>query len=428
VSPNWALAAYTLAVTGPTSKRIAFETARLSLARHVLADDETRYDALAHAALVSATALNMGRVGFWYFDEEQRDLSCICMYTLADKSYSSGQRLEARAFPTYVEALRERRAIVASDAREHPLTRELSDSYLAPNRIASLLDAPILFGGRVVGVVCHEHIGEPREFDQAEVDFAGSVADMVASIDEQAARLRVEAALREQEERVQRTAKLEALGRLARTSAHDFNNVLQVVMSTAGVLERHADKKVVERARAIQDAAELGARIARDLLVLGRDAPARSEKVKLDAVVAAVLPVLRARFGTGVEIRTEVSAQEPVVQADPTQIERILLNLGVNAGEASRDRGRIDIHVRDASASEVRGRGWLVLEVKDQGEGLSDEVKAHLFEPYFTTKPSGTGLGLASVYGIARQLKGRVLVDSEPGRGCTFSVLLPRAL
>jgi signal transduction histidine kinase len=84
--------------------------------------------------------------------------------------------------------------------------------------------------------------------------------------------------------------------------------------------------------------------------------------------------------------------------------------------------------VRDAAASEVRGRGWLVLEVKDQGEGLSDEVKAHLFEPYFTTKPSGTGLGLASVYGIARQLKGRVLVDSEPGRGSTFSVLLPRAL
>jgi two-component system, cell cycle sensor histidine kinase and response regulator CckA len=415
-------------VTGPTSKRIAFETARLSLARHVVADDETRYDALAHAARVSATALNMGRVGLWYFDADQRDLSCICMYTLADKSFSSGQLLEASAFPNYVAALRERRAIVASDARTHPLTQELRDTYLLPNGIASLLDAPILEGGRVVGVVCHEHLGEPREFEQAEVDFAGSVADMVASIDEQAARVRVEAALREQEERVQRTAKLEALGRLARTSAHDFNNVLQVMMSTAGALERHRDPKVVERAKAIMDAAELGARIARELLVLGRDAPARSEKVKLDAAVEAVVPVLRARFGTSVEIRIEVSAEDPVVQADPTQIERILLNLGVNAGEASGERGSIDIRVRDASAAEVRGRGWLVLEVKDQGDGLSDEVKAHLFEPYFTTKPSGTGLGLASVYGIARQLKGRVLVDSVQGHGSTFSVLLPRAL
>ncbi|HEX6240558.1 MAG TPA: ATP-binding protein [Polyangiales bacterium] len=415
-------------MTGQTSKRVAFETARLSLARHVLASDEARYDALAHATLVSATALKMGRVGLWYFDEEQRDLTCICMYTLADKTYSSGQILKASTFPTYVAALRERRAVVAHHAREHSLTRELRDSYLIPNGISSLLDAPIFFGGRVVGVVCHEHQGQPRQFEQHEVDFSGSVADMVASIEEQAARMRVETTLREQEERVQRTAKLEALGRLARTSAHDFNNVLQIVMTAAGSLEQNKDAKVAERAKSILDAAELGARIARELLVLGRDAPARSEKVKLDAAIESVVPVLRARFGTGIEIRTEIVADDPVVQADPTQIERILLNLGVNAGEASGEHGHIGIRVREATPAEVRGRGWLVLEVQDHGDGLSDEVRAHLFEPYFTTKASGTGLGLASVYGIARQLKGRVLVDSARGVGSTFSVLLPRAL
>lgn len=415
-------------MTGPTSKRVAFETARLSLARHVLEGDETRQQALAHAAMVSATALKIGRVGLWYFDEQQSDLTCVSMYTLADKSYSSGQQLKASTFPTYVAALRERRAIAASDARTHHLTRELSDSYLIPNGIVSMLDAPIIFGGRVIGVVCHEHMGAPRTFEQHELDFAGTVADMVAGVEEQAARVRLESTLREQEERVQRTAKLEALGRLARTSAHDFNNILQVVMSAAGTLDRHPDPKVASNAKAVLEAAEMGARIARDLLILGREAPARSEKVKLDAAVSAVVPVLQARFGTGIDIRTEVKAEEPVVLADPTQIERILLNLGTNAGEASGERGQIEIRVREATSAEVRGRGWLVLEVTDQGTGLSDEVKAHLFEPYFTTKSSGTGLGLASVYGIARQLKGRVLVDSVYGRGSTFSVLLPRAL
>jgi signal transduction histidine kinase len=415
-------------VTITTSKRVAFETARLRLARHVLAGDEARYEALAHAVTVSATALGMERVGIWYFDAAQQDLACLCLYTLSSKTYENGELLKAGTFPSYVAALRERRAIAASDARTHHLTAELAESYLIPHGITSMLDAPIIFGGRVIGVVCHEHVGEPRVFEQHELDFAGTVADMVAAIEEQAARLRLETTLREQEERVQRAAKLEALGRLARTAAHDFNNVLTVIMATAEQLQRHADSKVATRGNDLLDAAEMGSRVARELLVLGRDEPARQVAVHLKEAVGAIAPVLRARFGAHMEVITDVRAEQPVVLADPTQIERILLNLGVNAGEANGDHGRIDIRVRDAEPTEVRGRGWLVLEVSDQGMGLSEDVKAHLFEPYFTTKSQGTGLGLASVYGIVRQLKGRIVAESVYGRGSTFSVLLPRML
>jgi signal transduction histidine kinase len=251
---------------------------------------------------------------------------------------------------------------------------------------------------------------------------------MVATIEEQAARVRLETTLREQEERVQRAAKLEALGRLARTAPHDFNNVLTVIMATAEQLQRHDDPKVSARGTDLLEAAEMGSRVARELLVLGRDEPARQVPVRLNESVNAIAPVLRARFGAAMEVVTDVRASEPVVLADPTQIERILLNLGVNAGEASGERGRIDIRVREAEPNEVRGRGWLVVEVTDQGMGLSDDVKAHLFEPYFTTKSQGTGLGLASVYGIVRQLKGRIVAESVYGRGTTFSVLLPRML
>jgi signal transduction histidine kinase len=280
----------------------------------------------------------------------------------------------------------------------------------------------------VVGVVCHEHVGEPRTFEQHELDFSGTVADMIATIEEQSARVRLERTLREQEGRVQRVAKLEALGRLARTAAHDFNNVLTVIMAAAEQLRLHGDGEVTDRARALLEAAEMGERIARELLVLGRDEPSRQVAVHLDKSVDAIVPVLRARFGSDMEVNAEVRVSDPVVLADPTQIERILLNLGVNAGEASGERGRIDIRVRDAEPNEVRGRGWLVLEVEDRGSGLSDDVKAHLFEPYFTTKSHGTGLGLASVYGIVRQLKGRIVAESVYGRGTTFSVLLPRML
>lgn len=415
-------------MTSTTSKRVAFETARLRLARHVLAGDEARYEALANAAMVSATALGIERVGIWFFDAAQQELQCLCMYTLSSKRYESGEVLRAATFPSYVAALRERRAIAASDARSHHLTAELLQDYLAPHGITSMLDAPIFVGGRVVGVVCHEHTGAARTFEQHELDFAGSVADMVATIEEQAARLRLEITLREQEERVQRAAKLEALGRLARTAAHDFNNVLTVFMSAAEQLQRNADPKVADRGRALLDAAEMGARIARELQVLGREEPARTVAVRLNEAVNAIAPVLRARFGERLEVQTDLRAEEPVVMADPSQIERILLNLGVNAGEASGDHGRIDIRVREAGPSEVRGRGWLVLEVSDQGMGLSEDVKAHLFEPYFTTKSQGTGLGLASVYGIVRQLKGRIMAESVYGSGSTFSVLLPRMM
>jgi two-component system cell cycle sensor histidine kinase/response regulator CckA len=355
---------------------MTFETARLSLARHVVAGEETRLQAIGHAAAVSAVALQMERVGVWYFEDDDQRLVCQCLFALSTKTASSGEVLDARTFPTYVGALRERRAIAAPDARTHRLTGELTDQYLDPHGISSILDAPILLGGRVVGVVCHEHVGAPRSFEQHELDFAGSVADMIALVEEQSARLRLETTLREQEERLQRGAKLEALGRLARTAAHDFNNVLTGIM---------------------------------------------------DAAIDAVIPVLHSRFGDGLEVHREIGVKDPAVVADPSQIERILLNLCINAAEASGGRGRIDVLVRAPQPLEVRGRGWLVLEVIDQGTGLSEEVKDHLFEPYFTTKPAGTGLGLASVYGIVKQLKGRIQAESVLGRGTSFVVILPAA-
>ncbi len=411
-------------VTGPASARIAFETARLALARQVVAPDATLDQAYATAVRVSADALKCARVGIWRFDEGDDRLVCHCLFTAATGQATRGEILDARQFPTYVATLRERRAIAVKDALTHPTTRELAMPYLNVHGIVSLLDAPIIVDGRVVGVVCHEHATTPREFSQREVDFAGSVADMVALVELQAQRVALEIAVRGQEELVQRAAKLEAVGRLARSAAHDFNNVLSVVLMASEMLRQHQDPNVASQATSIQEAAHLGSRIAKDLLVLGRDEPGMPTRLSVTSMVTSLAGVLRTRFGARIDVSVETT-QEGDVLADPSQIERIVLNLGVNAGEAITDRGHILLRVRAPLAEEASGRGWVAIEVSDDGVGMNHEVRSHLFEPYFTTKETGHGLGLASVYGIVRQLKGKVLVESEAGRGTTFVIILP---
>jgi two-component system, cell cycle sensor histidine kinase and response regulator CckA len=417
-------------VPRPASKRVAFETARLSLARHKLQGDDCRTAASAHAALVSSVALQIERVGIWRFDAARTELRCACLYTRSTGSFGDADEVRsARDFPAYFAALRERRAIVASDARGHRTTRELREAYLEPHGITSLLDTPVFLDGEVVGVVCHEHVGAPREFEQHEVDFASSVADMVAMVDEQSQRLALEIELRQQDQLRQQLGKLEALGRLARAAAHDFNNALSMIMIAAEPLTAHADPAVAAKGKLLLDASDLGARIAKDLLVLGRDAPVQTTSVRLDLAIEALLPLLRARFGPLFTLSVQVV--EPTVRADPSQIERMVLNLATNAAEALPQsdagprQGRVELVLRSASEDEAHGPAWLVLEVRDDGVGMNDHVKSHLFEPYFTTKPNGTGVGLASVYGIVRQLGGRIQVESELHTGSRFIVILP---
>jgi len=411
-------------VAGPASKRVAFETARLSLARHRLQGSDCGEAGSAHAALVSAKALQVERVGIWRFADDDRVLRCDCVYTLSTRSFGQGEVLSTPDFPSYVAALHERRVLAVRDAQQHRCTRELS-GYFAAHDIRSVLDAPILVGERVIGVVCHEQVGAPRSFEQEEIDFAGSVADMLAMIEEQSVRLELEIELRGQEQLRQQLAKLEAVGRLARAAAHDFNNALGMVMMAAEPLTDHAEPQVAATGKVLLESAELGARIARELLVLGRDAPMDACRVELRTSIEALLPLLRARFGEGRAFVFSTSVADTTVRADPLQIERILLNLCTNAAEAIETRGTIELEVRPARELEAHGPGWLVLEVRDDGVGMSEHVKAHLYEPYFTTKAQGTGVGLASVYGTVRQLGGRVLIDSEPSRGTRVKIVLP---
>jgi PAS domain S-box-containing protein len=249
-------------------------------------------------------------------------------------------------------------------------------------------------------------------------------------------RRRAERTLRETEERFRQSQKLEALGRLAGGVAHDFNNLLTVIVSCSEALldDLSPEDRLRGDAAEIAEAAAKAAQLTRQLLAFGRRQPSNPIPVDVGQTVGGMERMLRRLIGEDVEL---VVSREPgllPVQADPGRIEQVVLNLLVNARDAMPAGGRVTIET--ANVRRTSGDGldlppgaYVSLAVSDTGTGMTGEVRSHLFEPFFTTKAEGkgTGLGLATVYGIVKQAGGDVRVDSEPGRGSRFEVLLPAA-
>ena len=233
--------------------------------------------------------------------------------------------------------------------------------------------------------------------------------------------------------------KMEAIGRLAGGVAHDFNNLLTVILSCTDLLARGSRASAGASqgyVAEIASAAERGAALTRQLLTFSSLQPVQARAMDLNAVVAEAQAMLKRLISEHISLLTELDPAVRYVRADPGQIEQVILNLVLNARDAIGERGgRIRVATaapRGGGKEEAEGDGradgaFVALRVEDDGVGMSDEVKAHLFEPFFTTKPrgKGTGLGLATVYGIVQQTTGRVSVRSVPGKGTTVEVLLP---
>ena len=231
--------------------------------------------------------------------------------------------------------------------------------------------------------------------------------------------------------------KLEAVGRLAGGVAHDFNNLLTVVLGFANILSRRLDDPALARyADQINAAAERGARLTRQMLAFSRQQVLEPQPVDLSAIVRELEPMLEPMLGEDVELVADLDPALPAVLADPGQLEQVLLNLASNARDAMPEGGRLTISTSAPELSDefrdehlLRPSRYVLLEVSDTGIGMDERTRARLFEPFFTTKPigKGTGLGLASSYGIVEQTGGTIEVESAPGRGATFRIYLPQA-
>jgi two-component system, cell cycle sensor histidine kinase and response regulator CckA len=237
------------------------------------------------------------------------------------------------------------------------------------------------------------------------------------------------------EEQLFQAQKMEAVGRLAGGVAHDFNNVLTAISGFSELLldELPAGEGPHEEVLQIKAAAARAAALTRQLLAFSRKQIMRPRPVNVGALVRDMERLLQRVSTAEVSMRMTIAGYSPAVQADPVQLEQVLLNLAVNACEAMPNGGQLTIEVSDVALGEsyahrhygVQPGHYVSLVVTDTGTGMDRVTRERIFEPFFTTKQGGTGLGLSTVYGIIRQTGGHIWVYSEPGVGTTFKIYLP---
>jgi two-component system, cell cycle sensor histidine kinase and response regulator CckA len=239
------------------------------------------------------------------------------------------------------------------------------------------------------------------------------------------------------EAQVQQAGKMDAIGLLASGVAHDFNNLLTVILGFAAIVNEDvaiAEKHGRDLGEIIK-AAERAAGLTKQLLAFSRQQVLRTAPLDANGLITDMTGMLRMLIGENITITLSLAPDLPLALADRGQIEQVVMNLVVNARDAMPDGGRVTIETADVELSassihkqEVIPGHYVMLAITDTGKGMTKETQRRLFEPFFTTKETGkgTGLGLSTVYGIVRQSGGAIEVYSEPGRGTTFKVYLPR--
>ena len=308
------------------------------------------------------------------------------------------------------------------------------DSILAQENILSVLLLPLLIEEQTVGVLIFGTT-EGRTFSSEELLLGESVAQQVAG---GLARARLNEERRALERQYHQAQKMEAMGRLAGGVAHDFNNLLTVIISYSDLLlyslEKEADRAAVTE---ISRSGKRAAALTQQLLTFTRHQMVRPLVINLREIILTLKNMLEPIIGEDIQLNTKLDDELWFVKLDPAQVELMLVNLTINARDAMPDGGQLFIEATNVVLSEeytaqhldMHPGEYVLLSVGDTGYGMNDEVKSHIFEPFFTTKEvgKGTGLGLATVFGIVKQAGGSIWVYSEEGVGTTFKIYLPRS-
>ncbi|WP_447973626.1 response regulator [Nitrospira sp. Kam-Ns4a] len=244
---------------------------------------------------------------------------------------------------------------------------------------------------------------------------------------------------KELEAQLRQAQKMEAIGQLAGGIAHDFNNLLTVITGYSQLLLEHlqTDEALRTQVEEIKKAGDRAAALTRQLLAFSRQQAVQPRLLDLNAVIRNVAQMLCRLLGERIDLHIHAASDLWPVKADPNQLEQVLMNLAVNARDAMPDGGRLTIATQNVELDRayacthpsVNPGPYVRLAVSDSGCGMDEATLARIFEPFFTTKEpgKGTGLGLPTVYGIVKQHGGSIVVSSEPGRGSSFTIYLPRA-
>ena len=331
----------------PTESSRPADIARLALTKLRIEDGIALETVFQRVTETAADILNVERVGVWLLVDERRALRCVDLFERSKATHSAGITVQICEFPEYFAALERRKTVPAEVALTDSRTRELADAYLTPLGITSMLDATIFVGGEVVGVVCHEHIGAPREWTTEQRDFAGSMADVLALKIRAAEVEELRVALRTQAMQLAESRRVGSLAEMAAGVAHDFNTILTVMLGGAELIEEHpaCPAEVATFVRQITAAGQRGVALAKELMGFARPGPRASMVVRPAEVLTSQLEVLQAAAGERHPVHLEVRSAAGRVLIDPNQLERVVLNLVVNAGDAMPAGGPIGVVV-----------------------------------------------------------------------------------
>jgi signal transduction histidine kinase/CheY-like chemotaxis protein len=328
-------------------------------------------------------------------------------------------------------AAHRRERVIVEDIATDPKW-ELGRGAALAHGLRACWSTPIFSTERALLGTFAMYYSEPRGPTAGELAWVGAASHIAAIAIE---RERADAKLRQHEEQLRQAQKMEAVGRLAGGVAHDFNNILSVVLGTSAAILDDLEPRAPLRAEieAIHQAGERAGALTRQLLAFSRQQVLAPRVVDVAEVVVGLEPLLRRLVGEDITLTVERPPTAAPVLADAGQLEQVLVNLAVNARDAMPAGGTLTIEAAVAPGGGAHadvGRGeHVVLSVSDSGHGMDEATRARIFEPFFTTKEGGkgTGLGLSTVYGIVTQSGGHVSVESAPGAGTTFRLYFPRA-
>ncbi len=386
----------------------------------------------------AACAIGVQRAGVWLFDDDCTRLVNVDNYVASTGEHYSGAVLQENEYKNEFDALKMDKYVAAHDAMSDPRTAGYVKSYLKPNRITSMLDGVIRSGGVNLGTVCFEHVDNPHIWEIDEIAFVCQLADQVAmAVMNRKERCR-EQEKASMEKQLRQAQKMEAIGTLAGGIAHDFNNILSPIMVYAEMLmmDLPEDSPAQPGLKQIYTAGERARDLVRQILTFARKKEEDRIPLKASVIIKEAVKFLRSTLPSTLELVLDVRTNQDTVLADPTELNQIVMNLCTNAAHAMENAGgRIEIVLEKESVdagspvhpADLGPGPYLKVTVRDTGPGIEPNVLERIFDPYFTTKAAGkgTGMGLAVVHGIVKSCGGSIAVESGPGLGARFDVLLP---
>ena len=398
-------------------------------------------EALGVIMEVVAHTLDVERCSIWMFDQNRKKISMLELFTLSSGAHSQGGERLVMDHPAYFQAIERDRLVSVADACNDPRIAEFAYRYLPAYGITSILDVSILIKGEAVGIVCVQQVGEKRNWQIDEVQFVSSIADIVALALNAAERKQAEKDKMQLKSRLNRAEKMEAIGTLAGGVAHDLNNILSGIVSYPELLLMNlpADSNMRQPIETILSAGNRAAAIVQDLLTLARRGVVVTETVNLNIIIADYLNSPEhgklSSFHPEVDVRTDLDPDLMNISGSPVHLSKTIMNLVTNSSEAMTEGGSIVISTQNRYVdlpirgySEVAEGDYVVLTVSDTGVGISPKDLSRIFEPFYTKKKmgqSGTGLGMAVVWGAVQDHKGYIDVESQEGMGTRFMLYFP---